>query len=117
MNKRKKGEEYEKKAVKYLQDKGVQILNTNFRNRVGEIDIICRDYEYLVFAEVKYRKNDSKGTPEEAVNYRKQKNICKVADYYRMTHKIGEFEPVRYDVIAICGEEIIWHKNAFYHIY
>lgn len=117
MNTRKKGAEYEEKAAQYLQSQGVHILECNYRNRKGEIDLIGRDGEYLVFFEVKYRKNNEMGTPAEAVNYGKQKNICKVADYYRMIHKIGEFAAVRYDVVAICGEEITWYQNAFEHIY
>lgn len=117
MNKRKTGAKYEKQAADYLERQGVEILARNYRNRKGEIDLIGRDSEYTVFFEVKYRRDRSKGTPEEAVHYGKQKNICMVADYYRMIHQMGEFVPIRYDVIAICGEEITWHKNAFAHIY
>lgn len=117
MNKRKIGAEYEKKAVQYLRINGLSILELNYRNRKGEIDIICKDEDYYVFVEVKYRKDNEKGAPAEAVTYSKRKNICLVADYYRMIHRIGEFTPVRYDVISICGEEITWYKNAFEHIY
>lgn len=117
MNKRKKGAEYEMKAAQYLRQQGVHILECNYRNRQGEIDIIGRDGEYLVFFEVKYRRDNSRGNPAEAVNYSKQRNICRVADYYRMIHRIGEFSAMRYDVIAICGDELVWYKNAFEHIY
>lgn len=117
MNTRKKGAEYEQIAAKYLQSRGVRLLERNYRNRFGEIDIIGTDGEYTVFFEVKYRKSDIKGSPAEAVNYKKQKTICKVADYYRMAHGMGEFSAVRYDVIAIEKDEITWHKNAFEHIY
>lgn len=117
MNTRKKGAEYEEIAIKYLQNQGVAILERNYRNRRGEIDIIGKDGEYTVFFEVKYRKDTVKGYPAESVNYRKQKNICMVADYYRMIHQMGEFAPVRYDVVDICGVEITWYKNAFEHIY
>lgn len=117
MNTRKKGAEYEEKAAQYLQSQGVHILECNYRNRKGEIDLIGRDGDYLVFFEVKYRKDNEMGNPAEAVNYGKQKNICKVADYYRMIHKIGEFAAVRYDVVAIRGEETTWYRNAFEHIY
>lgn len=117
MNKRQTGTTYEQKAVSYLQQQGVRILEQNYRNRKGEIDIIARDGEYLVFIEVKYRRDAEKGMPEEAVTYRKQVNICRTADYYRMVHGIGEFAAVRYDVIACCGEEIRWYRNAFGHIY
>ena len=117
MNTRKKGEEYERIAAEYLKDNGVVILECNYRNRKGEIDMVGRDGEYTVFFEVKYRKDSAAGYPVEAVNYGKQRPICKVADYYRMIHHIGEFSPVRYDVVAICGAEISWYKNAFEHIY
>lgn len=117
MNTRKKGMEYEQVAAGYLQRQGVNILEHNYRNRRGEIDLIGRDGEYTVFFEVKYRRNDRKGAPAEAVNFAKQKTICRVADYYRMTHGIGEFSAVRYDVIAIEGETITWYKNAFLHVY
>lgn len=117
MNTRKKGAVYEQTAIEYLQRQGVLILEHNYRNRRGEIDIIGRDGEYTVFFEVKYRRDNANGYPAEAVNYGKQRTICRVADYYRMMHHMGDFTPVRYDVIAICGDEIAWYQNAFEHIY
>mgnify|MGYP003020994955 FL=1 len=116
MNKRQTGSEYEQKAAQYLQAKGVHVLELNYRNRTGEIDLIARDGDYLVFVEVKYRKDTRKGAPEEAVNYRKRQNICHVADYYRMTHGISEFTPIRYDVIAFCSDEVIWHPVSYTHL-
>lgn len=117
MNRRQTGSEYEQKAAQYLQANGVHVLELNYRNRKDEIDLIAHDGDYLVFVEVKYRKDTCKGAPEEAVNYRKRQNICRVADYYRMTHGIGEFTPIRYDVIAFYADEVIWHQNAFEHVW
>jgi putative endonuclease len=117
MNTRRKGAEYEQVAVDFLKKNGVLILEQNYRNRKGEIDIIGKDGEYTVFFEVKYRKDNSKGAPAEAVTFNKQKTICMVADYYRLTHGMGEYTPTRYDVIGICGGDITWYKNAFEHIY
>ena len=117
MNRRQTGSEYEQKAAQYLQAKGVHVLELNYRNRKGEIDLIAHDGDYLVFVEVKYRKDTCKGAPEEAVNYRKRQNICRVADYYRMTHGISEFTPIRYDVIAFYADKVIWHQNAFEHVW
>lgn len=99
--------------MNYLQKHGVKVTERNFRNRFGEIDIIGYDGEYLVFFEVKYRKNEAKGNPAEAVSGRKCHTICKVADYYRIKHGVGDFEPIRFDVVAICGEKIEWFRNAF----
>ena len=55
MNKRQLGTVYEQKAAAYLQQQGYEILECNFRCRIGEIDIIAREGEYLCFVEVKYR--------------------------------------------------------------
>ena len=97
-------------------DKGFVIIEKNYRCRLGEIDLIGKIDGYLVFIEVKYRKDRRKGTPIEAVNYYKQKTICKVADYYRITHKMTEEDGCRFDVIAIEGEEITHIIDAFSYI-
>lgn len=117
MNKREVGSDKEAIAAVYLEKNGMRILCKNFRNRKGEIDIIGMHEGYLVFVEVKYRTNTTKGSPEAAVGVPKQRVICRVADYYRCVHAIRQSVPVRYDVVAIQGEEIRWHKNAFSHIY
>ncbi len=113
MNKRQVGTAYEKLTGAYLEEQGYRILEYNFRNRIGEIDIIARDGVYLVFVEVKYRKNTKNGNPYEAVNWKKQQIISKVASYYCLTHGYGESMPCRFDVVSICGEEYTLIKNAF----
>lgn len=95
----------------------MEILKQNYRSRRGEIDLIGRHDGYLVFVEVKYRASGRRGTPQEAVGSAKQRVICRVADYYRCTHGIRLSTPVRYDVVAVLGEEICWYQNAFPHIY
>ena len=118
MNARQKGTDKEQLAAEYLERQGVRILEKNFRARQGEIDLIGYHEGYLVFAEVKYRSSHVKGTALDAVDIRKQRQICKVADYYRMLHKVNLNTSIRYDVVAIQGEdEINWVKNAFPHIY
>jgi len=116
-NNRTIGTEYEERAVMYLRQQGMHILERNFRNQKGEIDIIAKDGEYIVFIEVKYRRSEQKGTPAEAVTYAKQKTICRVADFYRLKHGLGEFTPIRYDVVACSEDEVTWYPNAFAHIY
>ena len=114
MNKRTIGSEYEDKAVNYLIDRKVLIKERNFRfHKLGEIDIIGYDDGYLVFFEVKYRRSSSKGSAEEAVVARKAAVICRVSDAYRMLRHVPDNVPVRYDVIAINGDDINWIKNAF----
>lgn len=117
MNKRGLGFDKEQLAADYLTARGMQIVERNFRGHQGEIDIIGYEGKYLVFVEVKYRSSKSFGSAAEAVDYRKQRQICKVADYYRFLHRMGDNVMVRYDVVAIQGEEIRWIPNAFPHIY
>lgn len=112
-NRRKLGAAYEQFACDFLRQKGLNILETNFRVRQGEIDIVARDGNTLVFTEVKYRKNKTKGTPEEAVDIRKQIQISKVAMFYLAFHHLPVTTPCRFDVIAICDKQLHWIPNAF----
>lgn len=113
MNKRTVGSTYEKLAGAFLEQNGYEILEYNFRCRLGEIDLIAKDEDYLVFAEVKYRKTAEQGTPALAVNRKKQQTISKVAAYYCLIHGMGEATPCRFDVVSVCGKEIKVIKNAF----
>lgn len=117
MNKRQTGNEKELQAAAYLEEQGMQIVEHNFRNRQGEIDLIGMHQGYLVFVEVKYRSNIEKGYALSAVDFRKQRQICKVADFYRVSHHVGTNVGVRYDVVGIQGDEISWIQNAFPHVY
>lgn len=116
MNRRQIGAEKEQLAADYLTAQGVRIVERNFRSRKGEIDLVGYHGKYLVFVEVKYRSSKKNGTAKEAVDHRKQQKICQVADYYRYLHRLGEDCFIRYDVVAIQGEEIVWIQNAFPHI-
>ena len=111
-NKRTTGAAYEKIAAAHLISKGYEILEFNFRCRAGEIDIIAKDGEYIVFVEVKYRASLRNGSPLEAVSIQKQKTISKCAMYYLM--KKGFIDvPVRFDVVGILGKEKEHIINAF----
>ena len=112
-NKRQTGTAYEIKAEEYLIEKGYRILERNFQNRNGEIDIIAKDGEYFCFIEVKYRTTNEFGSPFEAVDVRKQKQIRKVAAYYLMKQKLNEWTPCRFDVIGFVGDEMTHIENAF----
>lgn len=114
-NKRTVGTSYEQTAGMYLRQKGLQILEYNYRCRFGEIDIIAKDNDYIVFCEVKYRNGCKSGHPLEAVDGRKQAVISKCAQYYLWTS--GNLEmPCRFDVIGILDEEIFHIQNAFEYL-
>ena len=108
-NHRRIGAAYEEKAAKYLQSQGYQIIERNFRCKLGEIDLIAREQGVLVFLEVKYRE------PTDAVTPMKQRTICRVADFYQMSRRIPESQSCRFDVVAILGEEVRVYKNAFFY--
>lgn len=114
-NNRKVGEEREALAVLELEKLGYKILQKNFRCRIGEIDIIALHRGYLVFIEVKYRKNAKTGYAAEAVTWRKQQIISRVADYYIRTH-CNKIPSCRFDVAALDGEQFTIYENAFEYI-
>ena len=116
MNKRSVGSKFEDMAVSFLNANGVRIIERNFRSRFGEIDIAGHDGSYYIFCEVKYRKTNSVGDPALAVDSRKQYRISRVADHFRVYRKLKDSDRVRFDVIAILGDEIKWYKNAFDYI-
>lgn len=115
-NSRAEGYCWEQKAAEFLEQKGCEIVTRNFYSPFGEVDIIARDGRYLVFVEVKYRRNSRTGSPLEAVDYRKQRRICKTAAYYCLRHGYGEEVPVRFDVIGITEEGILHVEDAFYFL-
>ncbi len=117
MNTRETGAQKEEQVCACLRSKGVRIVARNFRNRHGEIDIVGYDGPYLVFFEVKYRSGKSRGAAAEAVGAAKQKKICRVADYYRYIHNCVEDTPLRFDVVAVDGENMQWIKNAFDYVW
>lgn len=108
----------EEVAEKYLVSKGYSIIKKNFVFGKGEIDIIAKDGEYLVFVEVKTRRNYDFGEPEYAITKSKQRQLKKIAEAYFYVNGIQE-QLCRFDVITIVGEKEEDMKinhiiNAFY---
>ncbi len=101
----------ERLAAKYLKKQGYKILLQNYKEKMGEIDIIAMDGEVLVFAEVKQRASDDFGAPREFVTKEKQRKIKNTAQLYMMkTKHLGN---VRFDVVEVLGKDITHIKNAF----
>lgn len=114
-NKRKIGTEKEQLAGAYLEERGYEVIEYNYRCKQGEIDIVAKDEEYLVFCEVKYRSGAKNGTPFEAVDYKKQKTISRCALFYITEKRLGEI-PCRFDVVGVTDKEITVVKNAFDYV-
>jgi putative endonuclease len=112
-NNRLVGSQQEAKAENFLIVNGYDICEKNFFCRTGEIDIIAKDQEYLVFVEVKFRSSLEKGAPEDAITHHKMHQIIETARYYMYKNRIPEDTPCRFDVVVILNEEIRLIKDAF----
>ena len=110
------GKEGEKIAAAYLKKNGYRIIEINFRCPIGEIDIVAKEKNDLVFVEVKTRKSIALGYPEQAVGIRKQKKMSQLALWYMQKRKIADTN-ARFDVVAITlmpeNNEVRLIKNAF----
>lgn len=102
--------------MSFLEEQGYRILAHSFFTRHGEIDIVAEKENTVAFVEVKYRKDEKSGLPEEAVSTAKMQKICKAADYYLYTHKGLSKHQIRFDVIGILGDEIRFYENAFPYV-
>ncbi|MFC2102808.1 YraN family protein [Bacteroidota bacterium] len=102
MDSKELGKAGEEIAVKFLKEKGFEIIERNYRYGHGEIDIIAKDPEdgFTAFVEVKTRQNLDYGKPEYAITKSKQKQIRKIAELYLYDKGIEELD-CRFDVIAI----------------
>ncbi len=103
----------EKVAAGYLRRRLYRIVATNYRNKVGEIDIIARRGGVLAFVEVKTRTGRSFGSALEAVNQRKQQQIIRAAQWYLAQQWMENLQP-RFDVIAVQVESN--DKHSIEHI-
>ncbi|HIJ57550.1 MAG TPA: YraN family protein [Deltaproteobacteria bacterium] len=94
------GKRSETDAVTHLKKQGYEILETNYRNRLGEIDIIAKDRDTIAFVEVKARKSKTYGNPKWAVTQKKQRKISMVAlSYLKSTRQIHA--KARFDVVTV----------------
>lgn len=112
-NKRKLGSQKEELAAAFLLGQGAEVLDKNFYFHGGELDLVAKDGEYLCFIEVKYRKSDVYGYPEEAVTPAKQRKILQGARVYMYQKKYPADTPCRFDVISVYKDRITWIKDAF----
>ncbi|MDO4183266.1 MAG: YraN family protein [Coriobacteriia bacterium] len=94
------GAKGEDAAVRYLLRRGYQVLERNWKCNAGEADIIARDDHYLVFIEVKTRKDEDRGLPEEAVGAEKRNRYERIAASYLRVSDIVDMQ-IRFDVIGI----------------
>ena len=111
------GRDAEDLAERFLVRRGLMPVSRNYRCRRGEIDLVMRDADTLVFVEVRRRTSRAFGGGLDSVDTRKRIRLVAAAEHYLMTHRIGDDHPCRFDVVAIDGPgrrtTIEWVNDAF----
>ena len=117
MHTREQGQHFERLASEFLRKQGLVQIQSNYQARVGEIDLVMRDQETLVFVEVRYREKPGFGSPLETITPAKQKKIRTTAKLFLCEHGLYDKVDCRFDAIGItmmdgkpCYE---WVANAF----
>jgi putative endonuclease len=101
----------EDRAADFLESAGYRIVRRNLRLPGGEIDLVCREGDTVVFVEVKARTNDRFGKALSAVDARKRATLRRLAaDYVQI---VAPNAHVRFDVVAVDGDRMTLYKNAF----
>lgn len=114
MPKQASGAQTEERAAKFLQQQGLVTYARNYRCKLGEIDLIMRQGDTLVFVEVRLRSHRQFASAAESVNFSKQRKIIKTAQYYLQQHKLTDKINCRFDVIAFGDKpDPEWIKDAF----
>jgi putative endonuclease len=112
---RARGNDVERLAESFLKKRGLKLLERNYLIKGGEIDLIMKDANVLVFIEVRYRKSEAHGSGAESVTATKQQRLNRAARHY-LQHHFGNSEPdCRFDVMSASGEPVVfeWIKIAF----
>ena len=110
------GNKAEAIAKNYLISNGLTLIEQQYNCRYGELDLIMKDKAYLVFIEVRYRKNDLYGGAIESIDHRKQSKLRKTAEHYLLQNQLSD-RACRFDVVCLNGDltnpVIEWLCDAF----
>lgn len=111
------GSDIENRCLQFLLNQSLKKLAKNYHSKMGEIDLIMKDTNTVVFIEVRYRKQKHFGSPEETVNYPKRRKIILTAQSYLQKHQQLQKYNCRFDILGVStynGQlEFNWLKNAF----
>jgi len=106
-----RGQAAEQKACRYLTAQGLALVQTNYRCKSGEIDLIMRDQQEWVFVEVKFRSKSSHGNASEYFDQRKRRKFESALQHYMQANRLNPaIVPHRIDLVAIDGQQIQWIK-------
>jgi len=104
-------------AARYLADRGLELLTSNFRARVGELDLVMTERNLLVVVEVRARRRTNVTLPAATIDRSKQRRLIGATRYFLLRYRQFATWPVRFDVVEITGElsdpHIRWSRAAF----
>ncbi|MBB3117367.1 YraN family protein [Pseudoduganella violacea] len=104
------GQASEDAALEHLLGQGLQLVERNFRCKVGELDLIMRDGAVLVFVEVRRRASKRFGGAAASITPAKQRRLIRAAQFYLLRYQ--PLPPCRFDVIAIDGGQLVWLRHV-----
>ncbi len=104
------GQEWEQRALAHLTSQGLRLVESNFSCKCGEIDLILRDGDALVFVEVRQREGWSHGGAAASVTPAKIRRLVRAAQFY--LQRLPKLPPCRIDVVAFDGERLDWLRDA-----
>lgn len=117
LNSGERGAWAEELACRYLLGRGLEILERNYRCKLGEIDVVARDGDTIAFVEVRYRSRNDFGTPAQSIDRRKQRRIVATAEHYLAWRRQSR-APCRFDVVCIApdgpNDDVTWIRDAFH---
>jgi len=115
----KTGQKGEDKALSYLTEQGLKLIKRNYSCRLGEIDLVMRDKNYLVFVEVRSRNSMKFGGGIGSITLAKRQKIMKTTSCYLQQYQLLEKNPIRFDVVSIDNNSgsITWLRDAFGYDY
>jgi putative endonuclease len=114
---RRTGDAFEERACAHLRRAGLRLVERNFHTRFGEIDLIMRDRDTLVFVEVRFRRSNSFGDARASVSASKRQRLIRAAEGFLAAHPELAAMPCRFDIVAFDGTGAAatahWHRHAF----
>ena len=108
-----KGQSAEQQALTYLQQQGLTLVCSNFRCKMGELDLVMKDGAALVIVEVRFRQSEQFGGALASITRQKQARIVAATQHYVIINQLSNAS-IRFDVVAVSGDNRLnWIKNAF----
>lgn len=112
-----RGAQFERMARDHLEGQGLEFLEGNYHCRRGELDLVMRDEDDVVFVEVRYRRSADYGSGAESVDARKRAKLIAAASHWLLTHPAMANAPCRFDVVSMSGApanpQVDWIRDAF----